>query len=49
MLPVQVAPVRVQDLREIFDILDSDGNGEIDLAEFMEGFRWVHAPLTGKS
>jgi len=41
--------VRTLDLIELFAWLDYDKNGEVTLDEFVNGFRWIHEPVTGKS
>lgn len=38
-----------KDLEELFEWIDHDGSGTINLQEFMEGFRWINEPLRPKS
>ncbi|CAJ1441338.1 unnamed protein product [Effrenium voratum] len=45
----QVAKVPMQDLMQMFDILDVDGNGLIEFQEFLIGFEWLNEPISGKS
>jgi len=45
----QVAKVPMQDLMQMFDILDVDHNGLIEFQEFLVGFEWLNEPISGKS
>lgn len=45
----QVARVPMQDLSQMFDLLDIDGNGVVEFEEFLTGFEWLNDPITGKS
>jgi len=45
----QVAKVPMQDLMQMFDILDVDHNGQIEFQEFLVGFEWLNEPISGKS
>jgi len=38
-----------KDLEELFEWIDHDGSGTINLEEFMEGFKWINEPLRAKS
>merc|ERR1712232_641822 len=38
-----------KDLEELFEWIDHDGSGTINLTEFMDGFKWINEPLRAKS
>lgn len=44
----QNTSMKVQDLRQLYDWLDPDASGMITIHEFMEGFRWLMAPMNAK-
>mmetsp|Transcript_37480 Transcript_37480/g.67794 ORF Transcript_37480/g.67794 Transcript_37480/m.67794 type:complete len:697 (+) Transcript_37480:82-2172(+) len=44
-----VARVPMQDMVQMFDLLDIDGNNQIEFNEFLIGFEWLNNPITGKS
>jgi len=41
--------ITTQDLQDLFDWLDHDLNGSINMAEFMDGFKWINENLRAKS
>lgn len=45
----RIAKLSPQELRDIFEWLDVDGDGEIAIKEFINGFLWIHEPLSGRS
>jgi Ca2+-binding EF-hand superfamily protein len=41
----KVGTISPQDLHDLFDWIDHDGSGSIEINEFMAGFRWATQPL----
>lgn len=46
---MQHASVNVQDLHELFEWLDRDGDGMVSVNEFLDGFEWLSGKITPKS
>merc|ERR1719207_438310 len=40
--------MELKDLYELFEWIDHDKSGTIDVQEFLEGFRWINEPLRSK-
>merc|ERR1719375_2436705 len=40
---------RKQDMRELFKWIDVNNDGELEIDELLEGFRWMNEPVAGKS
>lgn len=46
---MKYSKMEVNDLKELFEWVDHDHSGTIDLQEFMEGFKWINEQLRAKS
>jgi len=44
----QTVKLHLEDIKQIFDLLDLDGNGTVDFEEFCESLDWISKAVTGR-